>query len=146
MVEYYSKRLINFSIPAIYRYLLNASNADSGMLAKENDKAIYEWDQEIYNSLKLSKEQGKLFLERRQNVAEQKHKWTEKITMFNNITEQIYSTSYQVEKVLLSLKESLTTKQIGQFIVTLESRKYNNQIALCIYDHERPPSKKVKIN
>jgi len=27
MVEYYSKRLINFSIPAIYRYLLNASTA-----------------------------------------------------------------------------------------------------------------------
>lgn len=70
-------------------------------------------------------------MERRPSIAEQKYKWTEKITMFHNVTEQIYSTSYQVEKDLLSLKETLTTKQIGQFIVALESRKYNNQIALC---------------
>ena len=53
MTDYYSKRLVNFSIPAIYRYMLHASTQDTGLLAVEN-QAMYDWDDELYNKVLLS--------------------------------------------------------------------------------------------
>jgi len=43
MIDYYTKRLVNFSIPAIYRYLLHASTEENGLLAGTN-KGMYAWD------------------------------------------------------------------------------------------------------
>jgi hypothetical protein len=53
MTDYYSKRLVNFSIPAIYRYMLQASTQDTGLLAVEN-QAMYGWDDELYSKVVLS--------------------------------------------------------------------------------------------
>ncbi len=81
MTDYYSKRLVNFSIPAIYRYMLHASTSDKGLLAEENSP-MYDWDDELYDRVKLSLEQKAALLETRDKVKLQKNSWTNKILAF----------------------------------------------------------------
>lgn len=47
MLDYYSKRLVNFSITAICRYILQASTENKGLFAN-SDESLYEWDKELY--------------------------------------------------------------------------------------------------
>ena len=67
MTDYYSKRLVNFSIPAIYRYMLHASTEEKGLLAEDN-KAMYDWDSEFYERVVLSNRQKEALLKTRERV------------------------------------------------------------------------------
>ena len=67
MTDYSSKRLVNFSIPAIYRYMLHASTEEKGLLAEDN-KAMYDWDSEFYERVVLSNRQKEALLKTRERV------------------------------------------------------------------------------
>lgn len=81
MTDYYSKRLVNFSIPAIYRYMLHASTEGKGLLAEQN-QAMYAWDGELYERVLLAKEQKQALLRNKNRVAHEKQSWISKIQAF----------------------------------------------------------------
>ena len=81
MVDYYSKRMINFSIPAIYRYLLHASTEQKGLLAEEN-VGIWAWDQALYQAFDFTPEQKKVLMGKKETIAKEKADWIQKISNF----------------------------------------------------------------
>lgn len=86
MVQYYSNRLFNFSIPAIYRYLLITSTEQTGFFQAEDVKIEeQQWHEPLIRQLNLSEEKRKQIATIRGLLLTQKKQWSDKIFEFRKI-------------------------------------------------------------
>lgn len=80
MVQYYARRLINFSVPAIYRYLLKSAEKQSGFFNRSFlNKEAESWHEDYITQMNMpEKEKTKLF-RLGKDLSNINSKWSNKI-------------------------------------------------------------------
>ncbi len=87
MVSYYTKRLINFSIPAIYRYVLVTSAGESGLFGGQEG----DWDWQLKGVLDVTEEQVHRLNRYKGRIQKEERIWTGFFTEFNQVRTEIYN-------------------------------------------------------
>ncbi|CAD8103216.1 unnamed protein product [Paramecium primaurelia] len=129
--NYFFQQIMEICFPIHVRYMLWAATS-------ENQEPT--WFTNLSQEINLTEVQNKSLKKQYKRIRQDKDKLEQLIKQFQNVKDNLYSKTHQLENFIDELRGILTPTQIGTFLIGLEKNKYQKEMSISnlwkIFDEE----------
>ncbi|CAD8093088.1 unnamed protein product [Paramecium primaurelia] len=132
--NYFFNQILEICFPVHVRYMLWAASENKDLFADQQDQQQQDgqpqWLLDLTNDLQISEAQKKQMKKSQRRIISDKNKLLEILTQFQEIKEQLYNKTSQVENFIDELRNILNPTQVGKFLIGLEKNKFRREMTI----------------
>ncbi|CAD8188736.1 unnamed protein product [Paramecium octaurelia] len=132
--NYFFNQILEICFPVHVRYMLWAASESKDLFADQQDQQQQEgqpqWLLDLTNDLQITDAQKKQMKKSQRRIISDKNKLLEILSQFQEIKEQLYNKTSQVENFVDELRNILNPTQVGKFLIGLEKNKFKREMAI----------------
>ncbi|CAD8198269.1 unnamed protein product [Paramecium octaurelia] len=133
--NYFFNQILEICFPVHVRYMLWAASESKDLFADQQDQQQQQegqpqWLLDLTRDLQINEIQKKQMKKSQRRIISDKNKLLEILTQFQEIKEQLYNKTSQVENFIDELRNILTPTQVGKFLIGLEKNKFRREMTI----------------
>ncbi|CAD8175565.1 unnamed protein product [Paramecium pentaurelia] len=132
--NYFFNQILEICFPVHVRYMLWAASESKDLFADQLDQQQQDgqpqWLLDLTNDLQITEAQKKQMKKSQRRIISDKNKLLEILSQFQEIKEQLYNKTSQVENFVDELRNILNPTQVGKFLIGLEKNKFRREMAI----------------